>query len=88
MAFNEILEIQPAIIATSRKIYRVVINLDMQSIEIDWKWLGADGEYLNKTKENIMTGDSFLKLAGEKALPNETLYDFIKRVLYSTEGEL
>jgi hypothetical protein len=86
MAINEILEIQAAIVSASRSIYRVVINLVDKSIEVDWKYFDGNGAYVNKTKEDIITGDDFLKLASEKALKDETLYDFIKRVLYGREG--
>jgi hypothetical protein len=83
MAIIETLEITPAVISHSRSIYRVVIDLTNKSVEVDWKYFNANGEYINKTREDIITGDEFLELASEKAKVGESLCDFIKRVLYA-----
>jgi hypothetical protein len=83
MAIIETLELTPAVVAHSRSIYRVVIDLFNKSVEVDWKYFNANGEYINKTREDIIIGERFLKLASEKAEAGESLYDFIKRVLYA-----
>lgn len=84
MPLVEQVELKPALVAASRRIHRIVIDLDQKFFEVDWMYQDADGVDIgSQTKQVQLTGEDFLAVQSELTLDGESLYDAVKRISYS-----
>lgn len=83
MALIENVTVVPPVFAASRSVYQFILDKDSGAVVANWRYYDADGNPLAQTKTVEKTGAEFYALCQELTLPNENIYDAMKRIIYT-----